>query len=318
MRFFLEPKRNKILDKFLLALCAAVLSGNVRGQLFVSNENSGSISEYSLSGTPINTSFISRLNQPRGLAIVGNNLFEVNDSGNIGEYSLSGTTVNNKYASGLSSPTVLAASGSTLFVATFTPGVGNQIVKIASGTSSVFANLGLFSDISGMAVDSIGDLFVSEGGYSQIEKISPDGTTITTFVAAAPGFILTDPDGLAFDSSGNLDVVDGGPGQVKSFSSAGAYLGVLAQGNIIEGGDLAFDSLGQIYVSCGNGNIEKYSATGTYLGLFANPGQGALNSIVIVPTPEPSAVTLLVLGLPLLFLFRQFRMPCSQPCDDPL
>ena len=309
MKLFIEGERGKTRGKFLLALCAAVLAGNVRGQVFVSNENGGTISEYSLSGSPINTSFISGLSGPSGLAIIGNNLFEVNYyTGTIGEYSLSGVPVNTKYASGLSSPTVLAASGSTLFVATFTPGVGNQIIKIASGTSSVFANLGLSSDVTGMTLDSIGDLFVSSGAYSKIEKISPNGATITTFAAGvAPGFILTDPAGLAFDGSGNLDVVDEGPGQVKSLSSAGAYLGVLAQGNIFGGGDLAFDSLGQIYVSCDNGVIEKFSATGTDLGLFANPGQGSLGSIVVVPTAEPSAVTLLTLKLPLLFLLHRFR-----------
>jgi hypothetical protein len=53
------------------------------------------IGEYNADGTPVNTSFITGLVWPSGLAVSGNDLFVANEIGGvIGEYTTSGATVN--------------------------------------------------------------------------------------------------------------------------------------------------------------------------------------------------------------------------------
>ncbi len=69
---------------------------------------------------------------------------------------------------------------------------------------------------------------------------------------------------------------------------------------------MAFDSEGNLDVANqGMSDIEKFSSTGSDLGVFANPNQGAIGDIVIVP--EPSALALLVAVLPPGFLLLRRR-----------
>ena len=74
----------------------ALLAGTARGQLFVASDSSGTIGEYTTSGTTVNGSLISGLHDPFSLGVLGNDLFVAYYFGgdNIGEYTTSGTTVN--------------------------------------------------------------------------------------------------------------------------------------------------------------------------------------------------------------------------------
>jgi streptogramin lyase len=282
-----------------LMTCSALLAVSAHGQVFLSNENYNTVSEYSLSGALMNSSLISGLDEPIGLAVVGNDLFVVNNfSGSIAEYTTSGTLVNAHFATGLNSPSELVAEDGALYVATFSTSAGNEIMKISGGTTSLFAKLGSDSNgsIGGMAFDSQGNLFATLDTAADIKKISPNGSSITTFAASGPDFNLTSPLGLAFDASGNLYVLDSATDQVKWYSADGTYMGVFASGNLDQPGSMAFDSLGNLYVANqGTSDVEEFSPTGSDLGVFADPGQGAIGDIVIVP--EPSTLVLLSLGV---------------------
>ena len=100
----------------LLAVVAAtaslwVMRGKACGQFFVTTA-SGNVSEYTTSGATLNTSLVTGLSSPSGIAVYGSNLF-VADRGNdikpgtgtIGEYTTSGATVNASLVTGLSFPT---------------------------------------------------------------------------------------------------------------------------------------------------------------------------------------------------------------------
>src|SRR5580698_4017476 len=94
------------------------VSGN---NLYVSSWNDGgsgsTISEFTTAGGIVNSSLITVLHNPLGLAISGNDLFVAN-SGNstIGEYTLSGQTVDASLVTGLDDPQGLAILGNDLFV----------------------------------------------------------------------------------------------------------------------------------------------------------------------------------------------------------
>ena len=85
----------------------------------------------------------------------------------------------------------------------FTPG----------GAQSTFAS-GLYHPF-GLAFDSAGDLFESDGGSGNIYEFTPGGVRST----CASG--LSQPDGLAFNSAGDLFVSDYGSGNIYEFTPGG-------------------------------------------------------------------------------------------------
>jgi len=114
--------------------------------LFVLNISSGTIGEYTTSGTAINASLVTGLNEsPSDLAISGSELFIANAGNNtIGEYTLGstpGTIASSKPAliSGLVGPQAIAATGADLFV---TSGATTNIVgEYTTSGSTVNASL---------------------------------------------------------------------------------------------------------------------------------------------------------------------------------
>src|SRR5260221_11049274 len=58
-----------------LLLLGMLLTVPAHGQIYVSDNTNGTVGEYNLDAKPINTSFISGLAQPAGLALSGNYLY---------------------------------------------------------------------------------------------------------------------------------------------------------------------------------------------------------------------------------------------------
>jgi hypothetical protein len=105
--------------------------------LFVANQTSGTIGEYTTSGATMNASLITRLTLPTGVAVSGSDLFVADlFSGTIGEYTTSGATVNASLITGLPSPDAIAPSGSDLFVADI-----NGIEEYTTSGATVKASL---------------------------------------------------------------------------------------------------------------------------------------------------------------------------------
>ncbi len=104
------------------ALLVLLAAGPVRGQIFVASGNlNGVIGEYTTTGTPINSSLVTGLHIPSGIAMDGNgNLFVANyyvGTRTIGEYDSSGQALNSSLISGLAAPFGLALDGNgNLFV----------------------------------------------------------------------------------------------------------------------------------------------------------------------------------------------------------
>jgi hypothetical protein len=81
--------------------------------LFVGSFASYTVGAYdATTGAPINASLITGLNRPVGLALLGNNLFVVNqetNNGTVGEYNATtGAAINAKFITGLITPVGLA------------------------------------------------------------------------------------------------------------------------------------------------------------------------------------------------------------------
>jgi DNA-binding beta-propeller fold protein YncE len=135
-------------------------------------------------------------------------------------------------------------SSGTLYVAD--SGTG-QIDKINStGAISPFVSLPSGTSLSGLALDSGNNVYVSDyGSTNKIWKITASGTP-SIFATLPSGSI---PFGLAFDQSGNLYVANNGSGQIDKITSTGHVSLFATLPNNTRPFGLVFDNIGNLYVA---------------------------------------------------------------------
>jgi hypothetical protein len=130
---------------------------------------------------------------------------------------------------------------------------GPFVLKVSStGEQTVVTPAGLLGDVTALAFDKQGNLYIADGnGYGDgqpaplnvVWKMTVDGTT-AVFAS------VNDPTGLAFDSAGNLYVASWTDGVVYKFSPQGELLGTVyswADGDSPYG--LAMDQMDNLYVA---------------------------------------------------------------------
>jgi sugar lactone lactonase YvrE len=181
------------------------------------------------------------------------------------------------YGSVIKFTTGTVASSITGVVTTFA-GSGVAGYNDAAGLSAQFNNP------QGVAVDSKGDVYVSDSFNNMIRMITPAGAVTTVAGSQTIGYQdgpaataqFYAPRGLAFDSQGNLYVADFGnnvirkitpDGTVSTYSgngTAGDVDGSSAAGSEFNGpSGLSFDSSGNLYVADrGNSIIRKITPAG--------------------------------------------------------
>ena len=109
----------------------------------------------------------------------------------------------------------------------------------------------------GIAIDSSGNVWVTNTNSNNVAELSPTGVTITTVTVG------TYPHGIAIDASGNVWVTNnGGSCNVTELSSAGATNGTYPVGSGPEG--IAIDASGNVWVAnYYSDNVTELSPTGT-------------------------------------------------------
>lgn len=94
---------------------------------------------------------------------------------------------------------------------------GNFITKW--GTAG--AGDGQFTTPAGIAVDSLGNVFVADQGNNRIQKFDSNGSFLTKWGSKGSNdgqFMFMTPTGLVVDRSGNVYVVDGGNSRIQVFA----------------------------------------------------------------------------------------------------
>jgi uncharacterized protein (TIGR03437 family) len=124
------------------------------------------------------------------------------------------------------------------------------ISTVAGGGSQPPGNGGLATNVAfsfplGLAVDSDGNLFISDDGIAQVFKVDATGNITTVAGTGAGGFSgdggpavnanLSGPGALTVDSSGNLYVADIGNYRVRKISSSGIITTVAGGGKTYPG-----------------------------------------------------------------------------------
>jgi sugar lactone lactonase YvrE len=146
-----------------------------------------------------------------------------------------------------------------------------------------------------LAIDTNGNLYVSELVNHKIRKITPLGEVSTFAGSGTAGSVngsgsmasFSSPKGLAFDRAGNLYVADSSNKKIRKISPAGEVTNFadLSPIDVLEGvpflssfstlSGLVFDSFGNLYASGEHNNkIRKITPAGV-VSTFAGSGNGA-------------------------------------------
>jgi sugar lactone lactonase YvrE len=159
----------------------------------------------------------------------------------------------------------------------FRVGSDGRIQLVAGDQGSLFrfsgdggpARRAEFYNPSGLVVDPLGNLYVSDSLNYRVRRVSPDGRIITiagsgTRGSQGDGGLATSaqlqyPLGLTLDAAGNLYIADGNA--VRKVTREGMITSILGNGahtlNAWLGGEtgvsgVAFDQRGNLYVAAGN------------------------------------------------------------------
>ena len=153
--------------------------------------------------------------------------------------------------------------------------------------SEYFGTFGSFGESDGqfisptaVAVDSLGQVYVSDEHTHRITMFDPAGTFLATWGVhgAHPGE-LDSPSGMAFDNDDNLYIADRQNQRIQKFTNDGRFLsGFGSEGS----GDtqlnlpwgVTVDAKGEVYVAdWRNDRIQRFSASGELLGRYGSSGR---------------------------------------------
>jgi sugar lactone lactonase YvrE len=266
-------------------------------------------------------------NAPAGVAVDGSGSIYVADTNNnlVRKVSVSGyvTTLAGSGVSGSSDGVGTAASfarpaavaadsaGSVYVADTF----GNRIRKISpsgavtllagsgrSGNTDGNGGLASFFQPNGVAVDSLGDVYVADTMVNSIRKITPEGVVSTlagsTMTGSndgtGSGASFSGPRGVAVDGSGNVYVGDTGNHLVRKVTPSGTVTTLAGSGkpgsadgtgvaaSFTSPAGVAVDALGNVYVAdTGNNKLRRVTPDGvtTTVGGRSDNGPGSVDGI---------------------------------------
>ncbi len=127
------------------------------------------------------------------------------------------------------------------------PSHAKILVARADNTYSFVTKWGSFGNYDGLlnvpasiALDSSGNVYVTDTNNNRIEKFSGDGKFLAKWGSEGTGEgQFNGPRGIAVDSMGNVYVTDTGNGRVEKFTCAGNFIAQFGSQGV---GDGKFDS----------------------------------------------------------------------------
>jgi sugar lactone lactonase YvrE len=190
----------------------------------------------------------------------------------------------------------LTAATNTVSVAAGTPGiVGTYFGEGGQATKAILGNP------SSVALDSAGDLFISDGSNARVYKVAAQTGIITTYAGGSrnyqyPAFgdggpatqaVLGGPQGITLDSAGNLYIADAGVNRVRKVNATTGIItsvagatgatalgdGGLATAAMLSPENMAFDASGNLYIVDGfNDRIREVNAKTGIITTVAGTG----------------------------------------------
>ena len=196
--------------------------------------------------------------------------------------------------------------------------VHGQTASAAGNITSVAA--GFLLNPTGVVVDGSGNVYIADEANARVQKVSADGTTVTTVAGqiANPGFSgdgmaatgaqLAFPSGLALDAAGNLYIADTNNNRIRRVAADGTISTVAGNGTAGFAGDqgpavsaelwspkgVAVDASGNLFiadyfnavvrkVAAGSSTITTVAGTGGSTG-YSGDGGPATGAELYTPT----------------------------------
>jgi hypothetical protein len=274
-----------------VVLAASVLAPCLHSQILVSSTNGfvtrGTVGEYNLNGTPINSRLLTGLYAPGPIATDGTDFFVADRyQGIIGEYSMSGATINSTLVSGLGFTGALALSGTDLFVADVGDGTNGTGSIGEYTTSGTVVNSHLITGLSNPLEIAVSGsrIFVANDGIGTVSEYTTSGTLVNAALISG----LVNPDGMAV--SGSDIFVNQSPTQTTGVISEYTTSGVLVNPTLSEvsgfgAEDMAISGSTILVVINGDGTFGA-GAIGAY-----DTSGSTINTSYISGLYEPTAVT---------------------------
>jgi NHL repeat len=140
---------------------------------------------------------------------------------------------------------------------------------------------GQFQSPKGIAVNSTGQVYVTDNSNHRVQIFSSNGTFLGKFGSQGSGDgQFQNPSGIAVNSTGQVYVTDCYNHRVQIFSSTGTFLGKFGSQGAGDGqfefpNGIAVNSTGYVYVADRNNyRVQIFSSTGTFLGKIESIGAG--------------------------------------------
>ncbi len=273
-------RRDAVKSAVFVAAGSLFVPFAAHAQIFVANSLSGTISEYSTSGSLTSASLVSGLSNPSNIAVSGSDLFVTNfATGTIGEYTTSGGTVSTSLISSLNEPVGIALSGSDLFVANYGSGtIGEYTTSGSPLSTSLITGL---SDVTALVVSG-SDLFVLNN--NAVSEYTTSGTQVSSSLAS--GFAHAA--GLAVSGS-DIFVTDMYMSTVGEFTTSGTTVTTSLINGIYQPFAIAASGSDLYVVSNGGDTIGEYTTSGSVVQAPLVSGLTAPAGIAVVAS-DPDVV----------------------------
>lgn len=234
---------------------------------------------------------------PRAIAIdPSDNVFVADQNDRVQKFNSSGVFQFKFATGGSSAGAVVAASGVAVDRATGDIYVTDGFPERTSGIVQKFNASGAFqlswgtsgsgsgqflNGAGGVAVDSGGNVYVTDIGNHRVEKFTSGGSFMTSWGGGGTGDgHFGGPEGIAIDAADNIYIADTGNHRIQKFDTSGTFQtkwGTIgsADGQFDTPWGVSVDSLGDVHVADTNNNrIQKFSATGTFISSCGTSGTG--------------------------------------------
>ncbi len=147
-----------------------------------------------------------------------------------------------------------------------------------------FGNVGQMKTPAGVAIDTEGNIWVTDSERDRVQEYSESGDFIRQFGEPGSGSgQLSSPQNIALDSKGDIYVADSGDDRIEEFSSSGEQIrtfgsSALKGGQLLVPSGIALDWSGNVWVLNAAGasgdRIVEFSGEGSELHKFGTNGTG--------------------------------------------
>jgi uncharacterized protein (TIGR03437 family) len=164
---------------------------------------------------------------------------------------------------------------------------GNLFTIAGNGNASYFgdggtATKGSVNQPEGVAVDSLGNVYIADTLDQAVRKVTPNGVIATLAGNGSPGYSgdggpasqarLNQPRGVAVDAAGNVFVADTGNSQIRRIDTLGTITTVDTSGALVDPRGVAVDRAGNLYIADTGNRLVRRVSPGALVTTIAGSG----------------------------------------------